>query len=94
MGGRAAAALDGLATSLRARLDAAAEAHALSAQARLSAVVVGVAPLGYLVFSTLIDRRAITVLLATGIGRLCLAIGLGLEALAALWIRRIVRSEV
>ena len=93
MGGRAAEAIDGLAASLRHRLDAAAEAHALSAQARLSAVVVGAAPLGYLAFSSLVDPQSVTVLVATGVGRVCLAVGLGLEALAALWIRRIVRSS-
>jgi tight adherence protein B len=92
MGGRAAEAIDGLAASLRHRLEATAEAHALSAQARLSAVVVGVAPLGYLAFSALVDPRSVTVLVATGVGRVCLGVGLGLEALAALWIRRIVRS--
>lgn len=92
LGGRAADAIDGLAASLRHRIEAAAEAHALSAQARLSAVVVGVAPLGYLAFSALVDPRSVTVLVATGVGQVCLVVGLGLEALAALWIRRIVRS--
>jgi tight adherence protein B len=93
LGGRAADAIDGLASSLRHRLDAAAEARALSTQARLSAVVVGAAPLGYLAFASLVDPRAVTSLLNTGLGRVCLVIGLGLEGLAALWIRRIVRSE-
>jgi tight adherence protein B len=92
MGGRAADAIDGLAASLRHRLDAVAEAHSLSAQARLSAVVVGAAPLGYLGFSALVDPSAVTALVDTGVGRVCLVIGLALEALAALWIRRIVRS--
>jgi tight adherence protein B len=92
MGGRAADAIDGLAASLRHRLDAVAEAHSLSAQARLSAVVVGAAPLGYLAFSALVDQSAVTALIDTGVGRVCLLVGLGLEALAALWIRRIVRS--
>jgi len=92
MGGRAADAIDGLAASLRHRLDVVAEAHALSAQARLSAVVVGAAPLGYLAFSSLVDPSAVTALIDTGVGRVCLLVGLGLEALAALWIRRIVRS--
>jgi Flp pilus assembly protein TadB len=40
----------------------------------------------------LVDPRSGTVLVATGVGRVCLVVGLGLEALAALWIRRIVRS--
>jgi tight adherence protein B len=94
VGGRAADAIDGLASSLRQRLDAADDARALSSQARMSAVVVGAAPVGYLVFSSLVDPAAVTVLVGTGIGRVCLAVGLGLEALAALWIRRIVRAEV
>ena len=92
MGGRAADAIDGLASSLRHRLDAVAEARSLSAQARLSAVVVGAAPLGYLAFSALVDPAAVTALVDTGVGRVCLLVGLGLEALAALWIRRILRS--
>ena len=93
LGGRAADAIDGLATSLRHRLDAAAEARALSSQARLSAVVVGAAPLGYLAFSSLVDPRAVGVLVGTGVGRVCLVLGIGLEVLAAVWIRRIVRAE-
>jgi tight adherence protein B len=94
LGGRAAEALDGLAASLRHRLDAVAESRSLSAQARLSAIVVGTAPLGYLVFSSLVDTRSVTVLLTTDVGRICLGLGLGLEALAAVVIRRIVAAEV
>lgn len=92
MGGRAADAIDGLASSLRHRADAVAEARSLSAQARLSAIVVGAAPLGYLAFSALVDPAAVTALIDTGVGRVCLVVGLGLEGLAALWIRRILRS--
>jgi tight adherence protein B len=90
IGGRSAAALDGLAASLRDRLGATAEARSLSAQARLSAVVIGAAPLVYLLFSALVDPATLAVLLGTGVGRVCLLVGLALEALAALWMRRIV----
>jgi tight adherence protein B len=93
LGGRAAAAIDGLAASLRHRLDAVADAQSLSSQARLSALVVGAAPLGYLAFSALVDPGAVDVLLTTGVGRVCLVVGLGLEALSAWWIRHIVASE-
>jgi tight adherence protein B len=93
LGGRSADAIDGLAASLRHRADALAEAHALSAQARLSAIVVGAAPVGYLCFSGLVDPNSVGVLVTTGVGRVCLVVGLGLEVLAAFWIRRIVRSE-
>ena len=93
LGGAAAEALDGLAASLRHRLDAAAEARALSSQARLSAVVIGVAPVGYLAFAGVVDPRSVSALTSTGVGRVCLVVGLALEALGALWIRRIVRAE-
>jgi tight adherence protein B len=93
LGGRAADAIDGLAASLRHRLDAVAEARALSSQARLSALVVGAAPVGYLAFSALVDPGAVDVLVTTGVGRVCLLFGLGLEALAAWWIRSIVASQ-
>jgi tight adherence protein B len=91
IGGRAAGALDGLAASLRERLGAVAEARALSAQARLSAFVVGGAPIGYLLFSAAVDPASVDVLVATDLGRVCLVGGLGCEVLAALWMRHILR---
>jgi tight adherence protein B len=53
-GGPAADAIDALASALRDRLAVIAEAHALSAQARLSAIVIGAAPIAYLAWSTLV----------------------------------------
>ena len=90
-GGRAATALSGLAASLRDRLACIADARALSAQARASAVVVGVAPIGYLVFSAIVDPGSVTVLVGTTVGRACLVVGLALDAVAALWMRRLLR---
>jgi tight adherence protein B len=92
IGGSAATPLEGLATSLRNDDAAAGEARALSAQARVSAVVVGLAPLAYLAFTTLTDPGSAQVLVATGVGRICLAIGLALEAGAAIWMRALVRA--
>jgi tight adherence protein B len=92
VGGRSADALDGLATSLRDRLAVAAEARALSSQAQMSAVVVGGAPLVYIAWSALVDPDALHVLTGTLFGRVCLVLGLGLEALAAWWMRSIVRN--
>ncbi len=90
-GGRAATALTGLAASLRERLATVAEARSLSAQARASAVVVGAAPLAYLVFAAVVDPASITVLVGTTFGRLCLVVGLTLDGLAAIWMRRLLR---
>ncbi|MBM3659686.1 MAG: hypothetical protein FJW95_09310, partial [Actinobacteria bacterium] len=92
-GGGAADALEGLARSLRDQHGARAEAAALSSQARMSAVVVGAAPFAYLAFSAAVDPGAARVLVATPVGRVCLALGIGLDAIGALWMRRIVRSE-
>src|SRR5262245_57504992 len=91
-GGAAASALDGLARSLRDALGAQAEAAALSAQARLSAIVVGVAPIAYLVFVAATDSHAAASLVSTPTGGVCLALGLALDALGALWMRHITRS--
>jgi tight adherence protein B len=91
MGGRSAAALDGLAASLRDRLGVAAEARSQSAQARMSALVVGGAPLAFVAFSAMADPTAVELLVTTAVGRVCLVIGLSLEALAGLWMRRILR---
>ncbi len=92
-GGRAADAVEGLAASQRDRLEVLAEARSLGTQARLSAIVVGAAPIGYLLLSAVLDRRALLVLTTTPIGQACLVAGLLLEAVAGLWMRRIVRVE-
>lgn len=92
VGGSAAGPLEGLATSLRADEGAAGEARALSAQARVSAVVVGGAPLAYLAFSAMADPTATRALVTTTAGRICLVVGLALEALAAVWMRALVRA--
>ncbi len=93
MGGRSADAIDGLAASLREHRSAAADARALSAQARLSAIVVGAAPVGYLALSAVIDPGSVDVLVGTAVGRVCLVVGLVLELAAVLWMRRIVGSD-
>jgi len=93
VGGPAARAIDGLASSLRDRLGAVAEARALSAQARVSAIVVGAAPLAYLALNALVDPGSLDVLLDSGAGRVCLVLGLTFEVAGVLLIRRIVRGE-
>jgi tight adherence protein B len=92
-GGPAAPALDGLAAGLRDRHEAAGEAAALSAQARLSALVVGGAPAVSLALSLLADRRVAPTLIATAAGRACVLTGLALQGLAAFWMHRIIRCE-
>jgi tight adherence protein B len=92
VGGRSADALDGMASSLRERLGVLAEARALSSQARLSALVIGLAPIVYLLGSAAIDPGSHDALLGTGIGRLCAIGGLALEGVGVWWMRRIVEG--
>lgn len=90
-GGPASAALEGLATSLRERVEVHEEAAALSTQARLSAMVMGIAPVGAAALSFADGGGSAAVLTGTVPGRACLAAGLLLEALALAWMRRILR---
>jgi tight adherence protein B len=92
-GGPAVPALEGLATGLRDRHDVVQAVFALSSQARMSALVVGAAPIVSLGLSLVADPRVGPTLTGTAPGRTCLLAGTALEALAALWIRRIVRCE-
>jgi tight adherence protein B len=92
-GGRAADALDGLASSLRDRSEIAAEGRALSAQARMSAVVVGSLPVAYLAASAIFDPGQVRILTHTTFGLLCLVVGLTLEGLAGIWIRALLQQD-
>ncbi len=91
-GGPQARAIDGVATTLRERRAVAAEVHAQSAQARLSAVVIGVLPVLFLLWAVATDRRTAAFLVATPAGGICLGAGLGLELAGAAWMRRLLRG--
>lgn len=90
-GGSSARALDGVAATIRQRLAGAAEAKALSAQARLSAMVIALAPVGFAVLGAAADRRMAHVLLRTHLGWALLSAGLVLDAAGGAWMLAIVR---
>ena len=92
VGGRAADALEGLSSSLRDRIAVAAEAEALSAQARMSALVIGGVPFAYLAWTALVDPAGLAAITGTAVGRACFAIGVALELFGLWWMRRIVAS--
>lgn len=91
-GGTSARAVDGVAASLRERAEAADEAHALAAQARLSALVIGVAPLAFAALAAATDSRTATFLVGSPLGLGCLVGGVALDAAALVWMRRIAGS--
>lgn len=88
-GGEPARALDGVAATIRAEQALAGEVRAQSAQARLSAVCITLAPLLFTGLTCLGDEATATFLFRTRAGWACLAVGLGLDLLAAVWMRRI-----
>jgi tight adherence protein B len=92
-GGAQARALDGVAETLRGRLAVAAEVQALSSQARLSGLVIALAPLVFSGLAVATDGRTAAFMFRTPVGLGCLVLGLALDACAAVWMFRLCRVE-
>ncbi len=93
-GGAHARALDGVAATLRSRLAVGREVRALSSQARLSGVVITLAPLAFSALAAATDDRTASFLLRTPLGLVCLSAGLVLDGVAALWMHRLSQVEL
>jgi tight adherence protein B len=93
VGAAPARAVDGVASTLRERLDLDAERRALGSQARTSALVLSAAPLAFALVLGMTDAAAAHFLLRTPAGWACLAAGLGLDALGAVWMARLSRGD-
>lgn len=91
-GGDLPVVLDQLAETLRERLAARREISSMTAQARLSGVVVGLLPIGFFGFLALTSPGEMASVLASPIGLASVGGGLILEGCAFLWIRQILRS--
>ena len=92
VGGAGARALDGVALTLRQRSEAVAEVRALATQARLSALILSVAPIGFVALAGTADPRTVRFLLADPAGQVCLVLGLLLDVAGAAWMGRITRA--
>lgn len=90
-GGAQARAIDGVAATLRERLDRAAELRAATAQARASVAVLGVAPVAFALVSFLIDPRTARAALASPAGLVSITAGLALDGIAIAWMSRLMR---
>lgn len=88
-GGEVARSVDRLAATLRERRDLRAEVRSLATQARASAAVLVAAPLGFAALVAGIEPGAVTFLVSTPVGLLCLSAGLALDVLGATWMNRI-----
>lgn len=92
VGAAPARALDGVAATLRERLELADERHALATQARVSAVVLSLAPVAFALLLAVSDPAVAGFLFSTASGWACLVVGGGLDALGAAWMARLTRS--
>ena len=90
-GGAQARAVDGVAATVRERLAVAAELRALSSQARMSALVIGLAPIGFGGFAAATDPRTAQFVFHTPAGLVLLAVGLTLDGLGWLWMQRLAK---
>jgi tight adherence protein B len=92
-GGALPRVLDELARTLRERRSSAREVRSLTAQARLSAAILGLLPIGFFLFLSTTSRGDIEAAARTGIGMVSIGVGLTLQVLAYLWIRSLLRVE-
>ena len=92
VGSTPARAVDGVAATVRERLDLAAERRALATQARTSALVLAVAPLAFAALLVAGDTAAAGFLLGQPAGWLCLAAGPALDVTGAFWMARLTRG--
>lgn len=93
IGGALASALEELGRTLRARLSGERELRGLTAQARLSAAILGSLPFGFFLFLSLVSRRDIESAYRTTAGAVAIGVGFALQGLAFLWIRHLLRVE-
>jgi tight adherence protein B len=92
-GGALAGSLDDLGRTLRARREGARELRSLTAQARLSATILGLLPLGFFLFLSIVARNDVEAAYRTAAGAWAIGVGLVLQGAAFVWIRRILRVE-
>jgi tight adherence protein B len=92
-GGALAASLDDVARTLADRREAARELRSLTAQARLSAVILGLLPLGFFLFLSVVARRDVESAYRTTAGASAIGIGVALQGAAFVWIRRLLRVD-
>lgn len=92
-GGSVAASLESLAGTLRQRRASARELESLTAQARLSATILGLLPIGFFLFLSVIARRDLEAAYETPAGVAAIGLGFALQAAAYVWIRQLLKVE-
>lgn len=94
VGGNLAQILDSVASTLRERLELRRQVNALTAQQRLSSVILSLLPFGLLAFLLIADRSFVEPLVAEPIGRVLLAVAAVMVMLGWTAMRSVGRVEV
>ena len=92
-GGSLSTTLEDLADTLRSRRSAAREVESLTAQARLSATILGLLPIGFFLFLSVVARDDLEAAYETPAGVAAIGLGFALQGAAYLWIRGLLRVE-
>jgi tight adherence protein B len=92
-GGSLSTTLEDLAGTLRSRRSAAREVESLTAQARLSATILGLLPIGFFLFLSVVAREDLEAAYETPAGVAAIGLGFALQGAAYLWIRGLLRVE-
>ncbi|MDE0216335.1 MAG: type II secretion system F family protein [bacterium] len=92
-GGARARAIDGVAATLRDRAALELEVRSLTSQARASAMMIAVLPVGFMLLSVGVGDDGTGFLFTAPLGLSILALGLGLDVLGGLWMHRILNSR-
>ncbi len=92
-GGDLPAVLDQVVGTIRDRVSITREVRSLTAQARMSAWILGLLPVGFFGFLWLTSRRDIEGAMSTPVGIACVLVGLLLELGAFAWIRKLLVVE-
>jgi len=92
-GGSMAPALDRAAMTMRERTALSAEIRALTSQSRASAMVIGISPLAFFATVAIADPKSSQVLFSSVFGRICLVLGVVLDALGLWWMSRLTSAD-
>lgn len=93
-GGNLAAILESLAKQVRERSQMRSEIRALTAQGRLSGLVVALAPIAFFVLLSVTSKEQMQVLYSTSVGLLLLSVGISMEIAGFFWIRQILKIKL
>lgn len=93
-GGNVAAALEEVSNAVHHRIAVRRELRALTAQGRVSGTIMGALPIGFFLVLAATSQRDLAPVYRSTAGIAMLGVGFGLEGLAFLWIRRLLRVTV